>query len=236
MLLYLEILIKILIRLLLAGILGGIVGYEREHTHRPAGFRTHILVCVSSALVMITSEFIFNMYKTSANIDPTRLGAQVISGIGFLGAGTIIRDGFNVKGLTTAASLWAVSCVGIATGIGFYGGAIIATVLIFVTLIVLKKIEFIYPRNNQFKTIFIQSDNLPGQIINISNVFVKHNLYIINIEFINNENNGFLVKLNAKVPDNLTGKGIMSDLLELQGIRKVYGNWRSDGREQPLNY
>ena len=216
--LYLE----VVVRLLLATILGGIVGYEREHTHRPAGFRTHILVCIGSALVMITSEFIFERYKMSANVDPARLGAQVISGIGFLGAGTIIRDGFNVKGLTTAASLWAVSCVGIATGIGFYAGAILATVLIFITLIVLKKMELIFPRRNQFKTIFVESDNNPGQIGHINCVFDKHNTEIKNIEFINNEKDGFIVKLIAKASDNLTDKGIMSDLQELQGVRKVY--------------
>ena len=218
MTLYLE----ILVRLLLAGILGGIVGYEREHTHRPAGFRTHILVCVGAALVMITSEFIFEKYKFASNVDPARLGAQVISGIGFLGAGTIIRDGFNVKGLTTAASLWAVSCVGIATGIGFYAGAIMATVLIFITLIVLKKMELIFPKKLKYKTIFVESDNKPGQIGHISCVFDKHNTDIKNIEFINNENERFIVKLIAKAPNNLVGKGIMSDLQELQGVRKVY--------------
>jgi putative Mg2+ transporter-C (MgtC) family protein len=216
--LYLE----ITVRLLLAGILGGIVGYEREHTHRPAGFRTHILVCVGSALVMITSEFIFEKYHSLTNADPARLGAQIISGIGFLGAGTIIRDGFNVKGLTTAASLWAVSCVGIATGIGFYSGAILATVLIFITLIVLKKMEIIFPKKNRYKTIYVESDNRPGQIGHISCVFDKHDTNIRNIEFINNENDKFLVKLISKTRNNLAIKGIMSDLQEMPGIRKVY--------------
>jgi Uncharacterized membrane protein len=215
---YLEILIK----LLLAAILGGIVGYERENTHRPAGFRTHILVCVGSALVMVTSEFIFEKYKLAANIDPARLGAQVISGIGFLGAGTIIRDGFNVKGLTTAASLWAVSCVGIAAGIGFYDGAVIATVIIFLTLIFLKKMELRFPKKSTYKTIYVESDNKPGQIGNVSCIFDKYNTEIKNIEFINNRNESFLVKLIAKIPDNLAVKGIMSDLQQLQGITKVY--------------
>lgn len=216
--LYLE----IIIRLMLAVILGGIIGYEREHTHRPAGFRTHILVCVGSALVMVTSEFIFENYKTAANIDPARLGAQVISGIGFLGAGTIIRDGFNVKGLTTAASLWAVSCVGIAAGIGFYGGAVIATVLIFLTLIGLKKMELIFPKKNQNGNIYVESDNIPGQIGLISCVFDKYNADIKNIEFINYEKNGLLLKLAAKMPDNHTARAVISGLQELQGIRKVY--------------
>lgn len=128
-------------RLLLASVCGGLVGYEREKASRPAGFRTHILVCLGSALVMITAEYIWRDYSQAVNIDPTRLGAQVISGIGFLGAGTIIRNGSSVKGLTTAASLWAVACIGLAIGSGFYAGAMIATVLIFIALISLKKIE-----------------------------------------------------------------------------------------------
>ena len=91
-----------------------------------------IYLCAGAALVMATSEYLVRRYSISA-VDPARLGAQVISGIGFLGAGTIIRDGVNVRGLTTAASLWAVSCVGIAVGCGFYLGAVIATVFIYLT-------------------------------------------------------------------------------------------------------
>lgn len=214
--------IYIIARLLLAGILGGIIGYEREHTNRPAGFRTHILVCMGSALVMVTSEFIFDRYRLSANLDPTRLGAQVISGIGFLGAGTIIRDGFNVRGLTTAASLWAVSCVGIAAGIGFYEGAVVATVLIFITLIVLKKAELRIADKRHLRTIIIESDNKPGQIGVESCVFDKHNIVIKNIEFIYNESNNLMVKYLVRVPDNLADKHAVNDLQGIDGVRKVY--------------
>ena len=119
------------VKMVLAIVFSGIIGYEREHSHRPAGFRTHILVAVGSALVMMTSGYIFREFEGIGNFDPTRLGAQVISGIGFLGAGTILREGFSVKGLTTAASLWAVSCIGLAVGGGYYTGAFIATVLLF---------------------------------------------------------------------------------------------------------
>ena len=128
----------VVVRLILACFLGGLIGYERESTNRPAGFRTHILVCVGAALIMIAAENISQKYAGVTNIDPTRLGAQVISGIGFLGAGTIIREGVNVRGLTTAASLWTVSCVGIAAGAGFYSGAVIATAIIYITLMLLK--------------------------------------------------------------------------------------------------
>jgi putative Mg2+ transporter-C (MgtC) family protein len=105
-------------RVLFAALLGGLVGLEREHIARPAGLRTHMLVCVGSALVMVVSEAL--AVNGHATVDVTRIGAQVVSGIGFLGAGTIIKEGATVKGLTTAASLWAISCVGIAAGSGFY--------------------------------------------------------------------------------------------------------------------
>lgn len=214
--------LEILLRLLLAGVLGGVIGYEREHTHRPAGFRTHILVCLGSALVMVTSVFIFNQYRQFANLDPTRLGAQVISGIGFLGAGTIIRDGINVRGLTTAASLWAVSCVGLAAGIGFYEGAVIATALIMLTLIFMKRIENLLARKNKFRSYIIESDNNPGQIGLISCVFDKYDIVIRNIEFISNKIDGLTVKLLVKSPDNLADKQAISDLHSVQGVRKVY--------------
>lgn len=105
--------ITMVLRLLAACIMGGIIGFQREYPgHRPAGLRTHILVCLGSALVMVTSEYFRFVYGDS--FDVTRIGAQVVSGIGFLGAGAIIKQGFNVTGLTTAASLWAVACVGLA--------------------------------------------------------------------------------------------------------------------------
>ena len=127
--------IEIGFRLLCAMILGLIVGLEREYTHRPAGMRTHILVALGSCAVMLTGQMIFAQYSSyGATPDPARLAAQVIAGVGFLGAGTILRDGVNVKGLTTAASLWAVACLGIAVGGGYYTIALVGTVLVFLTL------------------------------------------------------------------------------------------------------
>jgi putative Mg2+ transporter-C (MgtC) family protein len=139
----LNFIITMVLRLLAACIMGGIIGFQREYPgHRPAGLRTHILVCLGSALVMVTSEYFRFVYGDS--FDVTRIGAQVVSGIGFLGAGAIIKQGFNVTGLTTAASLWAVACVGLACGSGFYTGAIFATVLIYIVLQILKiaKLKF----------------------------------------------------------------------------------------------
>jgi len=140
-------------RMCLAALLGGVIGYERQHSHRAAGLRTHILVAVGAALVMCTSEYVAQRMGGS---DVTRMGAQVISGIGFLGAGTILREGFSIKGLTTAASLWAVSCVGLAAGIGFWSGALIATAVIYLTLNTLKKLR---NKRSSILTIYIGVSN-----------------------------------------------------------------------------
>lgn len=115
-------------RLLLAMICGGVLGLNREHKRRPAGLRTYMLVCMSAALVMLTSQFAVG---EQASDDVLRMGAQVISGIGFLGAGTILTGNGHVKGLTTAAGLWAAACLGLAVGIGYYAGAILGCVSTF---------------------------------------------------------------------------------------------------------
>ncbi len=148
-----------LIKLLVTTLLSGIIGYEREHSHRPAGFRTHILVAVGSALVMLTSVYVFDSQGMSGDV--TRMSAQVLSGIGFLGAGTILREGFSVKGLTTAASLWAVACIGIAVGAGFYAGALVATLVIYLTLNSLKR--FII-HGSAGKLLFIEIKDVGVQI------------------------------------------------------------------------
>ena len=127
------------VRLSLAMLCGGVLGIERGKKNRPAGFRTYMLVCVGATLVMMTNQYICQIYGTG---DPARLGAQVISGIGFLGAGTIIVTGRNrVKGLTTAAGLWADACLGLAIGIGFYSGAIIGCTLILLAMSVMHRLD-----------------------------------------------------------------------------------------------
>ena len=147
------------VKLGLAALLSGIIGYEREHSHRPAGFRTHILVSVGSALVMLTSVYIAEDRGLEADV--TRMSAQVISGIGFLGAGTILREGFSVKGLTTAASLWAVSCIGIAVGSGFISDALVASVVIYLTRNSLKR--FIV-KGSAGKLLFIEIKDVGQQV------------------------------------------------------------------------
>ncbi|GIQ71006.1 MgtC/SapB family protein [Xylanibacillus composti] len=135
--------LHILLRLALAVVLGGIIGIERERTNHAAGFRTHILVCLGAALIMLLSAYGFADFaeEEGVNMDPARLAAQVISGIGFLGAGVIMRNGVSITGLTTAASLWVVAAIGLAVGAGYYIGASVTTFLVLFSLLILNKAE-----------------------------------------------------------------------------------------------
>lgn len=121
--------VALLVRTVLAIACAGFIGYDRHTKGAPAGFRTHILVCVGAMIAMSTGQYAAMLY----NADVTRIGAQVVSGIGFLGAGSIIVDKRRISGLTTAAGLWASACIGLAIGIGFYEGAIIGTIAVYFT-------------------------------------------------------------------------------------------------------
>jgi putative Mg2+ transporter-C (MgtC) family protein len=132
---------QIILRLMIAALLGGLVGFERErHNKRIAGFRTHILVCFGSTLIMLTSTYMFDLYGNATSVDPGRIAASVVTGIGFLGAGTILRSNVSITGLTTAASLWVVSGIGLAVGCGFYMAAVVAAIIALATLYLLRKI------------------------------------------------------------------------------------------------
>ena len=137
---------EVVLRVVLAGIFGGAIGAEREIREREAGLRTHMLVSIGAALFTLVSAYGFSDFRFSnasgITYDPTRIAAQVVTGIGFLGAGAIIRQGLSVRGLTTAASLWVVAAIGIATGAGYYSAAVITTVVVLVSLWPLRIIAF----------------------------------------------------------------------------------------------
>lgn len=139
---------ELLLRLFIAVLLGGLVGFEREQSNHAAGFRTNILVCLGSCLLMLLSIYGFAQFvnETNVRLDPARLAAQVITGIGFLGAGTILFTGKSITGLTTAASLWVVSAIGLSVGAGFLLPAVATTVLVLLVLVVLNKLEKIQRR------------------------------------------------------------------------------------------
>ena len=132
---------QIIIRLTLALIFSALIGVERQLHRRHAGLRTHILVCIGSCLIMLTSLYVFDIYRSMVSLDPARIAAGVITGIGFLGAGTIIREREGVKGLTTAASLWVVAAIGLAVGCGFLSAAAYTTVMTVIVLFILRRVE-----------------------------------------------------------------------------------------------
>lgn len=208
----------VLIRIILACLLGGLIGMERESVNRPAGFRTHILVCMGSTLVMLTGIFLFNSYRDLTNLDPARLGAQVISGIGFLGAGTILREGLTVKGLTTAASLWAVACIGLAIGSGFYSGSIIATGLVFIILLFFTKLEQYVSKKHNEIFLKIVTINKPGQLGKIGTILGKMNISIINIKLESVNDSVVAIILTARVPRGMNSSEIIDNLSQLEGV------------------
>ena len=122
--------------------IGIVVGAERGRNHRPAGMRTHMLVALGACVTMVVSQFLFVEFRPlGATPDPARLGAQVVSGVGFLGAGTIMREGLSIKGLTTAASIWAVACLGLAAGAGYYAVALTGAGAVYATLTVFEVVQ-----------------------------------------------------------------------------------------------
>ncbi|HHY83733.1 MAG TPA: MgtC/SapB family protein [Clostridiales bacterium] len=212
----------IIIKLLLAMVFGGIIGLEREIGNRPAGFRTHTLVCMGSVLVMMTSEYLIKTY-TSLEPDPSRLGAQVISGIGFLGVGTILKDGSRVRGLTTAASLWVVACIGLAIGVGFYWGALTATLFSYITLVLLKKFEDYMPRMRDHE-IRMEIKNAPGQIAEITNILAVLNVRVRDIKVDPGQGEVTNAYFNLVFPPGLDKKTVYGELSRLEGIRLLHGD------------
>lgn len=149
--------ITIIVRVLMAVVVGGIIGFERDIKNHAAGFRTYILVCLGSTMVMMTNQYISETYQVG---DPSRMGAQVISGIGFLGAGTIlITNNNHVKGLTTAAGLWSAACIGLAIGIGFYEGAIVGGVTLLIIMTFFQKIKKKIIKSRKIVDCYIQFEN-----------------------------------------------------------------------------
>lgn len=167
-----------ILKITLGFVLAGIIGLERSSWNKPAGFRTHSLVGMSAVLIMLCGEYMSKEY----NIDPSRIPAQLLSGIGFIGAGTILRDGFNVKGLTTAAGLLAVTCIGLSIGAGFYLGGIFTTLVAFIVLSYSYKIS---DKLDHFNVLELQvkiSKNTNETLKQIQDIFSNFNVDIKHIK------------------------------------------------------
>ncbi|MDR1550472.1 MAG: MgtC/SapB family protein [Hungatella sp.] len=217
-----DLLLTTLFRLLLAAGCGGVIGMERRKRNRPAGLRTHMLVCIASALVMLTNE---QITAGASSGDPTRLAAQVISGIGFLGAGTILIDRRNhVRGLTTAAGLWADACLGIAIGAGYYSGALITCILIMLIVTKFIDIEKRFLRKSRFMEIHVVfdcDDSLKGFLEVITGKqYAVHDIEVIDTLLEPNVNGKRLTKVNMviQVPKKISHLEILEQLGESKGV------------------
>ena len=171
--------LSIVVRILLAIVLGGVIGLERGMKNRAAGLRTYMLVCMGSCIVMVTNQYIYQTFHTG---DPVRMGAQVVSGIGFLGAGSIIVTARNqIKGLTTAAGLWASACVGLAVGIGLYEVALLGTASIFIILTLMHNLDDKMRHNSKRLDVYVELKK--GVPIGVFFDFVRiHNIEHSNLQ------------------------------------------------------
>ena len=213
---------EIIFKLALACILGAMIGLERESLNRPAGLRTYTLVCVGSALAMIVSIDIYMQYYQTVNADPGRIAAQVISGIGFLGAGTIMREGASVRGLTTAAGLWVVACIGLAVGAGLYIPAVATTILILFVLIYFIRFEQFFTGLREYKGLVIVVEDRPGQVGNIGSILGDMGVLIKNIQLNHMENEDNLeVELLVELPSGMKISDVIEELSTMKELKSI---------------
>ncbi|AJY77793.1 hypothetical protein VN24_16475 [Paenibacillus beijingensis] len=212
------------IRLFTAMIGGGLIGLERQWSQHHAGLRTHMLVALGSAIIMLLSIYGFSEFVNEPNVrmDPARLGAQVISGIGFLGAGTIIRNGLSISGLTTAASLWVSAAIGLSAGAGFYFVTALATVLIVTTLFILKKVGRKLIPSPTNKTLHIIVEDLPGKLAEISSIFEAQKIKMGDLIVESQEEEELIcIKLRYQDPRKQGVYNVIGEVQRISGVRSV---------------
>lgn len=200
------------LRLLLGAFLAGVIGYERESWKKPAGIRTHILVGESAVLIMLCGIY---LSETTAGADPSRIPAQLLSGIGFIGAGTILRDGFHVKGLTTAASLLAVTGIGLIVGAGAYLVAIVATFFIYIILSYSYKISDTVEKFNDFD-LKIYTDDVYKNLKQVEKVLAKDEIIIKRIKVEADH-----IRVKGKVLESLNKNRLITGIMKIEGIKEI---------------
>lgn len=223
--------LSVIVRVFLAMFLGGLIGIEREKSKRPAGFRTHILVCVGSCLTALIGLYVWTEFGNTA--DPMRISAQVISGIGFLGVGTIlVKEHDHITGLTTAAGLWATASIGIACGFGFYAGALIGTLVVAITAVILFKLETRGRKKNKKRTIYLEvqgTDFLNEYIDWLVSEWKARNVQVVPPRTAIGGNVGLEVVL--PFVGNEDGKEVLDKLRDKEGILFVYDMFMAAGNK-----
>ena len=217
----------VFLKIMLAALAGGVIGFEREKHGRPAGLRTHLLVSAGSCLMMILSEAFYLKYGDLSatgvvRLDPSRAAAQIITGIGFLGAGVIIKEGFNVRGLTTAACLWMVAGIGMAFGMGMVSAGTIATLVALFSLLILKKMEPKFKKDRYLHlnvTVTAEPDIYPR----LEYVFSERKLRISSIEAdMDIIENSILYRLVLTQHSDKIGRSLSKDLAKIEGVQKIH--------------
>ena len=213
--------LSIIVRLVLAVLCGGIIGIERERKRRPAGFRTHILICLGAAITTLTSQYV--LFELQLPTDLMRLGAQVIAGIGFIGAGAIIVTRHRqVKGLTTAAGLWVTAIVGLCCGAGFYEGVVLTTVIILLAELLFSRLEYFIISHSRTSNIYVEythNENL-GQIIE---TIKQAGAYIIELELSKSTgaNKNSTVTFSVKTSRNVSCRALLTYISKVDGVVSV---------------
>lgn len=213
--------LSVTVRLVLAMICGGCIGLERERKRRPAGFRTHILICLGAAMTTLTSQFL--VLELHLYTDMARLGAQVIAGIGFIGAGTIIiTKRRQVKGLTTAAGLWAAAIVGLCCGAGFFEGAILATLIILLAELVFSKLEYLIVSHARVFNLYVEyAEN--GKLGAIVDTIKDTGAFIVDMEITKSagEERHPCAVFSIKMPRKHSGQNLIAQIAKLDGVVSV---------------
>ena len=211
----------IVIRLIASVLLGGVIGFEREHSGKPAGLKTHILVSLGSCLVAILSVNLYAGVQGLTNADPARLAAQVVSGIGFLGAGAILKEGPTIRGLTTAASLWVVASVGLAVGVGIMVGAIATAVLVVIVLQWLPKLEKWLKSRSSEVLLYIHTDDRPGQVGRIGSRLGALGIRIVQIKIEELEKGHIGIPVLLDLSNCRDLPAIIAELSKVEGVVSV---------------
>ena len=210
---------EVIIKLLLAVIVGGFTGYEREKSNQFAGFRTHILVSIGSCITSIIALELFNNYSNISTMDPARLPAQVLSGIGFLGAGAILKNSNGIRGLTTAAGIWATACIGIAIGYGQYVLGIASWLLVMITLYMLKRFDKVISKKRE--TILKATIKDLDSISLIFNKIKTYPIVIRSLKVKTEEENNYLVDFLLEYDRKITIDELVSHLKKMDCVLEI---------------
>ena len=219
--------LAILVKLLLAAVAGGLVGLEREKHGRPAGLRTNLLVSVGACTMMIVSEAFFLKYEgldvqSVLRLDPSRTAAQIVTGIGFLGAGVILKEGASVRGLTTAATLWVVAGLGMAFGMGHFSLGILSTALALVSLTLLKRLDPVM-KKDRFLTLMVTAENRDSLNDELLAILEKRELVLADLSsYVDLSSNEIFFQMVVTQQQQRIGRELTQEILQLGGVRKVH--------------